>query len=439
MQIRTQKHQKHRLSLLLLATLAFGACDSLLEVSNPNSIAGDDILKPEAAPGLVNGALALVSSGYSDILASYGTLTDELEWVGSRDAFQTLDFGDMEDPFNEFTDAEFVNVAVGRWAADEAVRVLTLHETNGELEDANDLARAHLYRAISYIQIADMYDDFAFSDRAESGAVLGEANMGNLYQEAINSLGTAISTGNAATVLAATALRARAAHALSVWGMIGQRPVSIANNGLVSNANAAADAAQALVLAGDPDWRWEFTYAASTVNNSMAGWVNQRQEMRIGPAYATPDPDAPTYTAVALTDLIDVATVSPELERVITTFSDGGDYSALTIVSSREMNLILAEDALANGNNGNFTTYINAVRTLDNLTDYSGQVDARDLLIHHRRTDMYLQGRRLADHYRFETPSVEWQASSAAVQRPGTFFPIAIVECRANTTIPDTC
>jgi hypothetical protein len=57
---------------------------------------------------------------------------------------------------------------------------------------------------------------------------------------------------------------------------------------------------------------------------------------------------------------------------------------------------------------------------------------AQDLLIHERRVNLFLQGRRLNDMYRFGIQSSMWQASSSAVTNPGTFLPITKVELDAN-------
>ena len=103
------------------------------------------------------------------------------------------------------------------------------------------------------------------------------------------------------------------------------------------------------------------------------------------------------------------------------------------------MHLIMAEAALAGNGGADFTTAINALRALDGLTAFSGQVNEGDLLTHHRRTDLYLQGKRLADHYRFGTASREWLAGTPALAAPGTFFPIPSNECQANPNIPNSC
>jgi hypothetical protein len=422
-------------------------CDSLLDVSNPNNIAGDDVLEPSAAPGLANGALAGIARGYGNIIISYTTLTDEFTWSGSRDAYQTLDFGNMSDPFNEFTDAEYKRFTQGRWMADEAVRILTIHNGNGELEDIEDLWRSHIYRAIVYMQIGDMYDDFVYSDRQESGNAIGPANMATMtYDEAIASLSMVIAnSGNAAHVLAATALRARASHARAVWNTIGNgfSPTTGTYPGVVSPVGTGVQDAIAALAASDDTWRWAFEYSSATVSSSIHGWVNSRQEMRMGDAYTSVASSGVTYEDVTLEDLIDVGTVSPELDRFITEFSTSTVGTPMTIVSAREMYLILAEDALARGElTGSataFDTYINGLRAIDGLTAFNGaapQVGARDLLEHHRRTDLFMQGRRLSDHYRFGAPSVEWLPSSIALNSPGTFFPIPANECQSN---PGVC
>ena len=125
-----------------------------------------------------------------------------MEGVGSRAASLVHDPATMSSTFNEFTESEFPFVAQALWMADEAIRVLTLHaastDPDSTLKNPEALGWAHFYRAISYSTIADMFDDFVVgSDRAEAAAAVGEANMGQLYSDAITSLGTPITIGNA--------------------------------------------------------------------------------------------------------------------------------------------------------------------------------------------------------------------------------------------------
>ena len=445
-------------SLLVLGLLVgVAGCDSLLQVKDPTSISGEDILKISAANGMVNGALSGVARGYGNILAAYTTATDEMQWTGSRDDYRNLDLGNTGDPFNEFTDAQFTSLAQGRWMADEAIRILEIHtastEADSQLTDPVNLGYAYLYSAIARVIIADMYDDYVFSNRQEAGMPFGERFGGNamstLYTDAITRLTTAMSIaqtfGDAGLEMAALAMRARAHHAMAIWGKVGRRPIDTSNNGLVTTANGVADA-RAVLAAAVPDYRYGFQYSSNTISAGIAGWVNSRQEMRMAPTFATPDPNGPAFLAVSLTDLIDVNTVSPELFRLIDDFTNNSNttYPFLTVVSAREMHLIIAEDALASGNVAGFTTAINNLRALDaGLTPFvnggAGMPTAADLLVHSRATNLFLMGRRLQDLYRFGLRSAEWDNTSDAVVAPGTFFPISITECRANENLPDAC
>ncbi len=83
-----------------------------------------------------------------------------------------------------------------------------------------------------------------------------------------------------------------------------------------------------------------------------------------------------------------------------------------------------------------FEQHINDVRAFGGVTDWvdggAGMPTAMALLIHERRVNLFLQGRRLNDMYRFGILSSAWQASRAAVTNPGTFLPITKIELDAN-------
>ena len=48
---------------------------------------------------------------------------------------------------------------------------------------------------------------------------------------------------------------------------------------------------------------------------------------------------------------------------------------------------------------------------------------------------MFLQGRRLADMYRFGITDTKWVPTSEAVTQPGRFLPLTARECLANPLI----
>ncbi len=111
--------------------------------------------------------------------------------------------------------------------------------------------------------------------------------------------------------------------------------------------------------------------------------------------------------------------------------SKGSQYSPLTVVSTRVLHLIVAEDALARGDMEGFTTHVNHVRAMDGLTPFSGQIAAMDML-QHERVNATFMGLRLADMYRFGIVDPRWQPNGDTRTAPGTLLPITLVEVRAN-------
>ncbi|MHC4064851.1 MAG: hypothetical protein ACYSUI_10170 [Planctomycetota bacterium] len=450
--------------LALGLMVGVSGCDSLLEVENPNNISGEDILQPAAAEGLVNGTAALVASGFSRMMNSYSTVTDELDWVGSRDSYREHDLGNLQDPFNEFTDGQYPDLAQARWMSDETLRVFADLIAVDSLPNDLLLARAHINRATIYAHIADFMDDFVIvADRHTGGPPLGESGMGTMYDEAASSaqtaMGVASAEGDSDLETLAAALYARALHGRAVWDIGGDRNnlqytwLGDPTAGLVASTQARDAAVAALGMMGGiaSDWVHHHLYSSSTVTNQLGNWTNERQENRISPVYATPDPDGrPTYVALSLEDVIDAGTISPILVEIVGEFESSANYSPLRAASAREMQLIIAEHELAtNGNAAGFQTTMTALRALDGLSAYTGGdvsgngagtvASGVALLLHSRATNLFLQGRRLADHYRFSAPSAQWLSTSYAMGHPGTFLPLPVAECRSNPDIPDNC
>lgn len=431
--------------LLGLLAVTLVGCGGLLEVSNPNNIKGDDVELPAAGTALASGALARVAFGVNGSSLPYHTATDELEWSGSRDGWRELDQGKLSNAFNEFIDGAvnsgFPRMAEGRWLADEAIKVLETQRDAGTIVNRQDLARAYLYGAIAYVHIANVFDDFALSDRAEAAPPVGRANMGSFYDTAIDYLtkGLAIATGELAHTT--RAMRARANFDRAIWEQISPPPKGGA--GLVSAtssyvAAAVADAQAALASAPSPGWRFQFLWSSATGSNQHGAEIVSRQEMRLGPTYVKPSPTAPTWLdEVVLMDPIDNKP-APIVDAIQKEFRAGGFFPPYTVVSTRELHLILAEAALAGvGAAGTFQININNLRALDGLSDWTpaSSVSAADLLQHSRQSNLFLQTRRLSDHYRFGVPSREWLSGAQALTRPGTLLPISATECLANPHI----
>ena len=454
----TRGRSRGRTAPLLAVWVAVSVvgCDALVEVENPNNVVAEDFDDPVAANAVVNGALFSVQQAFAGELGPYSIAGDEIEWSGSRDAWQELMFGELSNPFNEFTDLWFDDMAVGRWMVDEAVKLLEGHDANGELLDRNDLARAYLFSGIQFVLIADWFDDFVIgSDKQTEGPPLGPSNMGSLYTTAIERInkGLAItSTGTLARNL--MAMRARAKHAESVWNMIGNNStltyttsptvthpsgqahqiIVVPNTGLVSNQGAADDAAAALALQAG-DWRYDFEYTGGTLESDFGVWQFDRQENRISDDYAWPAASNTSVDSIRLRDPVDNIPDPRMIQWVLVELQPNDQFLNHPQLSAREMHLIIAEHELAtNGATATFASTINTVRGLGGVSDWTAAsgVSARDILIHERRVNLFLQGRRLNDMYRFGLASNRWQPTFEAFATPGVFLPITIREIRAN-------
>ena len=140
----------------------------LLDVDNPNALVEEDIRKAQAADAAVNGSQALVASGIARIYAPYSAIGDEIDWIGSRDAWNELNQGTPDNPGNEFADGAFPGIAQARWMSKFAVDLIAEHESSDEMQAR--MARANLYAGVAYSAIAQMFDDFAFSNRTGAGS-----------------------------------------------------------------------------------------------------------------------------------------------------------------------------------------------------------------------------------------------------------------------------
>ena len=406
----------------LILTFAVIGCD--LEVNNPNSLLEDDLKDPSAASAVANGAWNAALRGISYMMMPYTVAGDESVWIGSRDAWRQIDKGGMTNEYNEFVDQAWPYISEARWMADEAVTRLGEFNSAGTLPDVQDLVLAHLTAAMVRIYIADFFDDFVYSNKTVSGTPIGAANMHQLYDEAMDLLNGAESIADASNKVKVLALKARVAHAEGVWGKL--NPSVNTSAPYVSAGATEAAAAAALMSA---DYKWKMNFSASTVSNYMSGQINSRQEMDL--LYNAGVANGDTFPNDIVTGTTDTR-MQAEFDLFKNT-ANGTDYAPITIVSLREMHLIIAESKLAGGDNAGCLTELNAIRAFDGLAAYASNQDAAAAFKHERRANLFIQGRRLADMYRFGEKSVVWDPVE---QSPaGSFFPITIQEIRANPNI----
>ncbi len=425
---------------LLVVAVTVSACRDPLDIPDPNSIQGEDLDNPAAVPSLVSGSLKNTNEMIGELAAIYGAASDEIRWIGSRDAWQSLSQGFLDDPVNEFSDAAYPDVTDARFMADRAIS--KAEEFEGQLADQNDLVRAYLQGAVVYATIADTYDDFVIPDDPQEAAPsIGSGNMGQLYDQAIQWLDSAESMArdldSPELVTRAIAYRARVRHAKAVWNKLNP-PGTTPSDPLVEDAEMAQDAQAALGRIGlTADWRWEATFSSASAVNNLGFQVNERGELQFGPEYVeVVEGNESNVEAVVLTDPV-TGEPSPVFQRRLSDFQSGGQFSSLYVTTAREMHLLLAEHRLAQQDTAGFETHINHVRTIAGQEQYTGpgQVPVMEMLEHTRQANLVIMNRRLADMYRFGVTSARWLPQSPAATEPGTFFPIAITEVRSNPEV----
>jgi len=432
--------------MLALSTIALTSCQVFsTEVKNPNAVTEDAIATASAAAAsLVTGLYGAVNAAGSQIVGTSGAAADELTWVGSREYWNLLDVGDVGDPLNEYTDGQFPYVAQARWLGDYVIPKLEGYDRDKTLRNRADLAQAYFLTATIYTMIGESYEDFVISsDRTVNGAPVGEANMRIMFDSSLKYLDKGLAVAQAISNTPLTqrilGMRARTKFSRAVWTSL-RAPRGFPAQPLINDAGANADATAALAAMGSPSYRYRFDVI--TQNNggyfSTGSETNSRLEIRAGSRYIIPNAAGTRpLDGVAGIRLLDPVTGQPD-PVTLANINECCRLSATanvgwTATSAKEMNLILAEAALATGNTAEFTARINAVRAVDALPAWAGTPSAREILIHERAVSLFLQGRRLNDHYRFQVRADRWVATRGL--KP-CFFPISYNERQQNPLAP---
>jgi hypothetical protein len=361
-----------------------------------------------------------------------------------------LNRGYVRDPYNEFIDNAASGMSTARYMAYRTVKQLEAFQTDPLADPAliaAQLALANLYAAITYDYLANGFDNFVIdSDRDRGGQAIGASNMAALYDSsaaaATRALALVPSANTAANLLLRgqiLAVRARARYDKAVWQKLnpsGRTPA----DPLVNVQGAVDDATAALPLLG-ADGRFALSVVTGMAfgNCFLPSCTNSRREIAFNPAYGS---YAYTTTRILTVNLRDPISGQPDpaLAALMQEFVTGNLLTSLVVTGSRDMRLILAEAALARGNTAEFTAQINALRALNTKpawTGAAGQPTARELLVHERRVNLYLQGRRLNDMYRFGVVDPAWAAQSDAAACPGSLFPIVDAERQSNPNVAD--
>ena len=422
---------------ILVLSLVTVGCD--MDAENPNALVEEDLGDPAVAGAMANGALNTTSNGIGSMITPGSVLTDETTWIGSRDAWGSLDKGQVSDVYNEFVDGQWNQITEGRWMADQAVTTLEAFQSDGTLSDVEILARAYLYAGVVRVYIADWFEDFVYSDKTIAGTPIGKGNMMAVYDEAIASLKNGLSTTSDSDMKArfnAMIARAYFAKAIHAGGLNG--------GGFVTSGDAKTYADAALNT-WDETSKYQIEYSSTTVSSDFSWQVNGRSELEFG---IRPDGIGDPFP-VDLVDTdasVDVADpqgnalgpADPRLAAIAHDFfkdRGGTDYAPITAMSGAELHLILAEIAHKGGDDATALVHLNMNRT--GMTAYDGSnATVADAIKHERQVNLFAAGRRMLDMYRFGQRSLLWESQYEAYSAPGTLFPITIKEIRANPNCP---
>jgi starch-binding outer membrane protein, SusD/RagB family len=425
-----------------LAGATAAGCGDILEVDNPNNVNVEALDNPASATNQVNGVLAAITRAANQVVGHVVTASDEMIWTGSLDGMDRLNRGYVRDPFNEFIIDATTGMSTARFMANRTVKQLEKFQSDNALTDPLQLALANLYAAVTYDYIANHFDDFVIaSDQREAGPPVGAARMATLYDSAEAAATRALAivpASNSQLRGQVLAVRARARFDRAVWQKL--NPSGRAPADPLVNAQAAADDAVAAIPLLGENGRVALTVVAGMGfgNCFLPSCANSRREISFNPVYGTYN-----YTTRQLTvNLRDPVSNQPDaaLAALMTEFVTGNTLTTLVFTSTRDMRLIAAEVALARGSTADFTTHINALRALSGKpawTGAAGQPSARDLLVHERRVNLFLQGRRLNDMYRFGVVDPVWVAQSDAVTCPGSQLAIGDIERQTNPNLAD--
>lgn len=421
---------------LLAMSLGTVGCD--MDAENPNALVEDDLGDPAVAGALANGALNTTSNGISDMLSPVSVASDEATWIGSRDAWGSLDKGEMSDVYNEFVDGQWNQISEGRWMADRAVSALEAFKSEGTLSSDEILARANLYKGTVRVYIADWFENFVYSDKTVAGEPFGKGNMMQVYDQAIEAFKAGMALTSDSDMKARfNAMLARAYFSKQIHTVIGSA------GGFVTDSNAKSYAEAALAT-WDETSQYLIEFSSSTVGSGFSWQINGRSELEFGiRPDGLGDPfDEDLIDTDLSVDVVDpqgnnMGAADPRLAAIAHDFfanRGGTDYAPITVVSGAELYLILAEIAHKGGDDTTALEHLNMNRS--GMTAYDGSnATVADAIKHERKSLLFAGGKRLLDMYRFGHTSLLWESQYEALSSPGTLFPITIKEIRANPNV----
>jgi starch-binding outer membrane protein, SusD/RagB family len=402
-----------RISMLVAATFSLAACD--LTISNPGPVADATLDDPTTHRAVVNGMSRAMSRALGWLAYTGGIAAREIAAAGSANvATYGVSFkqrAGLLDPGLSETNDHWRYAQQARWVAEDGVR--RMREANPAEFSTSALAA----EALVYVGFANRLLGENMCDGVIDGGPLEPRSV--YFTRAVAAFTEAITVAaaaeNPALERAARAGRASALVWLDDWGA------------------AAADA-----RAIPSTFLFQAAYSSLELDQyNRIYWSNANQPLRahtvFGTFYesyykSTSDPRTPWSTNPAF----------PRGTMNVTWYfqTKYRQHAApINLVSGREMRLIVAESQLRAGDWQAAMGTINALRAEVGVPPWpaSGQAEAWTALGRERGIELWLEGRRLGDLFR-------WTAAKV----PGTFddmtgrdlcFPIGVSERDTNSNL----
>lgn len=414
-------------SLAVAAVVGLAACGDILTVSDPQRYTSTDL--DNALPAVANGVEGAVHEVMDSWVINQNLLSDVYQHTGTWSGYDEIDHGWFIYGANSM-DGVMNSLLRARWFATSAeerfVEVLGAEAASSPLT-----AQARLGGALTDMVIGMTWCE---APLVEDGPAVSDMDV---LAQAVSKFTATITTANLAgeAHIATTAMAGRA-RAKLIMG---------------DYAGAAADAAQV------PDG---FSYGAK-FNNQSSNSIVQLTTATFNKAaglqkkwWSLVDTDAagPTHMRDPYTNEYDPRKPMYYVDGITSTDNITPHYSQwkfrvetddIPMLHSDGMRLIQAEVLMRNNDYAGAMTIINQLRTNVGLTSIAVPTDAtvmRDILLSEREAEMFMEGMRAVDLYRFGLTK-EIFAAMNDTERPAsgrpTKWPMSATEALYNTKIVD--
>ena len=371
----------------LVAVLALGACESLLTVQDPQRYTAEDL--DTALPAVANGVEGAVHTVMDGFVVYQALLADVYQHTGTWGGYDEVDHGRFQYGTSPMDGTHNAWLRANWFAMDAEER---FKNVLGESEAASSPLTAQVRLGGAF---ADLYMGLSFCESVgqPSGPAITDMDaLRQAVQEFTNAMQTAQSAGRSDYAMAAQAGRAQA-------------------NLLLGDLTAAAADASAI---GDG-----FSYEAvfnQTVNNWVVLVTTKNFNEAAGLLHKWWDQidisDDPGFMRDPWTDEYDMR-IPVYFDGEVATDNETPHYSQwkysgltdnIPMVHSDLMRLIEAEAAMSAGDYAGATAILNNLRDAVGLAPFETPTDQgmmMDYLLSERFAELFMEGQRAADLYRF--------------------------------------